>query len=111
MTESQITDAIELLQFPYLESKGGGEVMKGIEIGVRAMVGMVEWIELKEGNDLPDYDEYVLWLSDDGSIHWDALDKDGNDHIFKGYKIFEDGPLIKTTHWRRIEFPEEYNKK
>lgn len=45
MTESQITDAIELLQFPYLESKGGGEVMKGIEIGVRAMVGRVEILE------------------------------------------------------------------
>lgn len=64
-----------------------------------------EWIELKEGNPLPDYDELVLWLSEDGNMHVEALDKDGNPWIFEGYKIFPDSPLIKTTHWHKLPKP------
>lgn len=70
------------------------------------------WIELKEGNALPDYDEPALWLSEDGLMHVDALDKDGNPHIFEGYRLFEDGPFIKTTHWRPLpNIPDENTNK
>lgn len=49
------------------------------------------WIELKEGCEMPDYDEMVEWHEVSGQRHiWD-LDKDGNDW------------LQFQTHWRRLD--------
>jgi hypothetical protein len=62
-----------------------------------------KWIEFKEGNPIPDYDEYVLWAFEDGSCLWDALDKDGNPHIYGGE--FDGFVFPKATHYRKIMTP------
>ena len=64
-----------------------------------------KWIEFKEGNPLPDYDECVLWAFEDGRCIWDALDKDGNPHIYGGeYQGFT---FTRATHWRKIMTPSQ----
>jgi hypothetical protein len=61
-----------------------------------------EWISVKDR--LPDYDEPVLWHTEDGLMHVESLDKDGNPHLF-GYTINEgDWEAAPATHW--IPLPE-----
>ncbi len=62
-----------------------------------------EWIELKEGCEMPDYDEYVLWLMEDGNMNVEALDKDGNPWIFG--EEWMGTKLPKATHWRLLPSP------
>jgi hypothetical protein len=65
-----------------------------------------DWIEIKEGNPLPDYDEYVLWYHEDGNMFVECLDKDGNPWIFgneyEGVSDDEFLPTPKATHWRPL---------
>lgn len=58
------------------------------------------WIELKDGCEMPDYDVYVLWLFEDGNMHVEALDKDGNPWLFGGEQ--EGFHLPKATHYRPL---------
>lgn len=48
------------------------------------------WIEIKEGCEMPDYDELVLWHPIDANQFTAMLDKDGNDW------------LAYCTHWKRL---------
>lgn len=50
------------------------------------------WIENKRGHPLPPFDEYVIWLMEDGNMFIECLDKDGHDWI-KTHRI---------THWRKL---------
>lgn len=61
------------------------------------------WIEFKEGQPLPDYDEYVMWLNEARNVFIEALDKDGNPWLYGGPKD-EAGYSVdpKVTHWRKI---------
>lgn len=54
----------------------------------------MKWIELKEGNPLPDYDEPALWIFEDGTMTVDSLEKDGNPWLFGGWGIDR-----SATHW------------
>lgn len=63
------------------------------------------WVEFKEGNPVPDYDEYVLWAFEDGTCIWDALDKDGNTHIYGGE--INGNVYKRATHYRKIMTPME----
>lgn len=79
------------------------EVISEMYADLRVEVG--RWIEFKEGNPLPNYDEYVLWAFEDGTCLWEALDKDGNPHIYGGeYQGFT---FQRATHWRKILTPAE----
>ncbi len=62
-----------------------------------------QWIELKEGSELPDIDEYVLWAFEDGTCSWMELDKDGNPWLYGGE--FDGFVYPKATHYRRIMTP------
>lgn len=64
-----------------------------------------EWVELKEGNPLPDYDEYVLWYDEAGNTHVDCLDKDGNPWMPNEADEFEGWKMPKATHWRKLPKP------
>lgn len=50
------------------------------------------WIEIKEGNPLPEIGEVVLWRMDDGYLFFDA---------------FHDYNCNHATHWMKILQPEE----
>lgn len=39
----------------------------------------MKWIELKEGCEMPDYDEYVLWETEEANFFVEAIDKDDSD--------------------------------
>lgn len=63
---------------------------------------MDNWIMIEDR--LPDYDEYVLWICEDGNCHVEALDKDGNPWLYEGYEI--DGfQVSKATHWQYLPAP------
>lgn len=65
------------------------------------------WIELKEGCEMPDYDEYVLWRTEDGNYFVREIDKDDNDW-WNGKEhpdALESYP--RCTHYRRIVGPDE----
>jgi len=56
-----------------------------------------QWIKVID--DLPDYDEFVLWFREDGNMFVSELDKDGNHWLY---------PMIKgqrPTHWMRLPEP------
>jgi hypothetical protein len=55
-----------------------------------------DWISVHD--DLPDYDERVLWYSEDGNMYVDALDKDG----IVGGEAIEGYGFPKTTHWMKL---------
>ncbi len=62
------------------------------------------WVKLEEGCEMPDYDHHVLWLCENGFMHVEALDKDGNPWLFEsdyGSKEFRDLGN-KATHWREL---------
>lgn len=64
------------------------------------------WIRVEQGCEMPDYDEYVLWLFEDGNMNVEALDKDGNPWIFG--EEWMGTTLPKATHWRKLpELPKE----
>lgn len=65
-----------------------------------------EWVEIKEGCKLPDYDEYVLWAFEDGTHLWDALDKDGSPWLLNGGEV-EGFPLKQATHYRKIMYQQD----
>lgn len=65
-----------------------------------------EWIEIKQGCKLPDYDEYVLWAFEDGTCLWDALDKDGSPWLIHGGEV-EGLPMKQATHYRKIMTPSD----
>lgn len=78
------------------------------EMYAEAKMEAGSWIEFKEGNPIPDYDEYVLWAFPDGNCLWDALDKDGNDHIYGGEV---DGFVLpRATHYRKIMTPAQVDE-
>lgn len=64
-----------------------------------------DWVELKEGNPLPDFDEPVLWLRNDGEMLVESLDKDGYDWIYS-YR----GESAAITHWRKLPSPPQSTK-
>ena len=51
----------------------------------------MDWRPIEDG--LPDFDEYVLWYTDDGNYFIEALDKDG------------DMIRVKVTHWMPLPPP------
>jgi hypothetical protein len=62
-----------------------------------------KWIELKEGCEMPDYDEPVLWLFEDGNMQVIELDKDGNPWLYESEK---DGfKFAKATHYQYLPKP------
>lgn len=54
-----------------------------------------KWIRVED--DLPDYDVPVLWYSEDGLMHVEDLDKDGNPWLYE--RMVEGFPLARITHW------------
>lgn len=89
---------------PSNNSKGEEfEVLQEMYSDLRMEVG--EWIEFKEGNPIPDYDQYVLWAFEDGTMCWDAIDKDGSPWLYGGE--FQGFTYPKATHWRKILTPAE----
>lgn len=60
------------------------------------------WVEMKEGQPLPNYDEPALWLQEDGNMFVDALDKDGNPWVFQHEQNDQWGPYPKVTHWTKL---------
>lgn len=77
------------------------DVSKEMYADLRIEAG--EWIELKEGNPMPDYDEYALWAFEDGTMSWDAIDKDGSPWLYGGE--FQGFVYPKATHYRLIKTP------
>lgn len=71
----------------------------------------LKWIELKEGCEMPEIDEFVLWRNENGNYFVREIDKDdndwwnGNDGDPDAIELFGAGP--KCTHWTRITGPEE----
>lgn len=61
----------------------------------------MEWIKVTDK--LPDYDELVLWFTEDGHYWVEALDKDGNPWLF-GTQVegFNTPPV---THWQPLPEP------
>ena len=54
----------------------------------------LDWV--KSSEDLPDFDEYVLWRTEDYNYFVEALDKDGD--------------MVDTsfaTHWARFKGPSD----
>jgi len=49
------------------------------------------WIEIKDGCKMPDYDEYVLWVYNDGNKFIECLDKDGGNYF-----------ILNVTHWQPL---------
>lgn len=82
-------DAEELLSCQ-VKIKHYDEIIKDLESISTIGEG---WIELKEGCEMPDYDELVLWHDVGGHQFPDMLDKDGNDW------------LEHATHWKRLGKP------
>lgn len=79
------------------------EVLEEMYADLQIEVG--KWIEFKEGNEIPDYDEYVLWAFEDGNMLWDAIDKDGSPWLYGGeFGGFE---YPRATHYRKIKTPAE----
>lgn len=99
LTKSSMPDAVQSLQDAIDEM----DVLQEMYVDLRLEAG--EWIELKGGNELPDYDEYVLWAFEDGTCLWSALDKDGNSWLLED-TIVEGLPMGKATHWRKIKTPQ-----
>lgn len=61
-----------------------------------------EWIKVQDG--LPSYDEYVLWLLEDGNMVVEALDKDGNPWLLESdaKEAVDIYPMPKATYWRKL---------
>ena len=66
-----------------------------------APVEVENWVSVEER--LPDYDDPVLWISADGNMYVEALDKDGNDWL-SGSQV-EGFNLAPVTHWRTLPAP------
>jgi hypothetical protein len=64
----------------------------------------MEWIDIRDR--LPDYDELVLWIFDDGIMLVDSLDKDGNPHLL-GYSV-EGFEVTPATHWMPLPEPPKH---
>lgn len=66
------------------------------------------WIELKDGCEMPDIDEFVLWRNEHGNFFVRAIDKDDN-AWWKGepWNPGSKYPSPKCTHWKRIAGPFE----
>ena len=64
-----------------------------------------EWIELKKGCEMPEYDEYVLWYNEAGNSFVDCLDKDGNTWLSGGWNEEMKMQMPKTTHWMPLPKP------
>jgi hypothetical protein len=56
------------------------------------------WIELKEGCEMPEIDELVLWRGEDENYFTSAIDKDDGDWW---------NVTPRCTHWSRITPPTE----
>lgn len=75
------------------------------------------WTKIEDGCEMPDFDDPVLWLCENGNMHVEALDKDGNPWLFEAHDSDEWGDLgNKATHWRKLPVPpkqllEEYKSK
>lgn len=60
-----------------------------------------KWISVEK--ELPEIDEYALWLAEDGNMHVIELDKDGNEWLYGKNKYgFK---LPKITHWQPLPNP------
>ena len=65
-----------------------------------------DWVEIKVGNELPDYDEFVLWLREDGIMFIDEIDHDNDWHHFKlTHETDFAEQTVKLTHWRPLPKP------
>lgn len=62
-----------------------------------------EWISVED--DMPDYDEYVLWLFENGNCLWQCLDKDGNDWLYGGE--VEGFVMSPAKYWMKITIPDQ----
>lgn len=81
--------------------------MKEIPIPEEKSAGL-SWIELKRDCEMPDIDEPVLWLQEDGIFFVREIDKD--DHSWWKGDENTDAPFgsaPKCTHWARIPLPDE----
>jgi len=60
------------------------------------------WVSVEK--DLPDFDEFVLWTREDGTIFWAEIDHDCSWQTFQEMygKNWENTDITKITHWMRI---------
>ena len=67
----------------------------------------MNWIELKEGCEMPDYDVPVLWRTEDGNYFVREIDKD-DPAWWNGEPECEGRSWVpKLTHWSHISDPED----
>jgi len=59
------------------------------------------WVKLQRGCEMPNYDEIVLWYTEDGNTWVEALDKDGNPWLY-GEEAADGFKWPKATHWRKL---------
>lgn len=67
----------------------------------------MQWVSVKDN--LPEIDQYVLWLHENGFIFHEAIDKDWSPRIVKYFLAGRNmaelmGPI---THWMLPELPTE----
>lgn len=67
---------------------------------------VLRWVTIGKDRELPDYDEYVLWRTEEGNYYVEAIDKDDADW-WNGTPTNNGTSCRPTcTHWARIPFEE-----
>lgn len=70
-----------------------------------AQSGEQPWVRVEPGCKMPDYDDPVLWLCEDGNMCVEALDKDGNPWLFEIDDPHWGNIGSKATHWMPLPAP------